>query len=178
MSNEFHLERYNFKEYKEFDPNLVKLDDRVRKMCEQNTCGQYGKNHMCPPAVKSISEWEKEIASYKCGIIFTKMYQIEDSFDMEAMFEGAADFGKTITKLRENLKSEFPDKKILILGAGTCMICPKCAYIDKEPCRFPDKAYPSVEACGIDVMRLSKSAGVQYNNGKNTVTYIGLMLYT
>jgi hypothetical protein len=49
--------------------------------------------------------------------------------------------------------------------------------MDGEPCRFPEKAISSVEACGIDVMSLSKSAGVRYNNGKNTVTYIGAVLY-
>jgi hypothetical protein len=34
-----------------------------------------------------------------------------------------------------------------------------------------------VEAYGIDVMALEKSAGIPYYNGKNTVSYVGLILF-
>ena len=177
MSFELHLEKYNFKEYKEFDLNLIRIDQAVRNICKQNACGQYGKNHMCPPAIKDIKEWEKEIFTYKNAIIVTKVYQTRNSFDMKSMLEGIVDFQKTLVGLKEDLQDEFPEKRPLLLGAGSCFICKKCTYIDGEPCRFPEKAIPSIEACGVDVMSLSKSAGVKYNNGKNTVTYIGVILY-
>jgi predicted metal-binding protein len=96
---------------------------------------------------------------------------------MKAMFEGIKDFQKTLARLKKDLAGEFPEKRLLFLGAGSCFICKKCTYTDGKPCRFPEKAFPSVEACGIDVMSLSKSAGVKYNNGKKTVTYIGVILY-
>jgi predicted metal-binding protein len=177
MSFELHLGKYNFKEYKEFDLSLIKIDQAVRNLCKQNACGQYGKNHMCPPAIKDIEEWEKEILSYKNGIIVTKVYQTKNSFDMKAMFEGMADFQETLVGLKGDLLDEFPEKRLLLLGAGSCSICKKCTYMEGEPCRFPKKAFPSVEACGVDVMSLSKTAGVKYNNGRNTITYIGVILY-
>jgi predicted metal-binding protein len=176
-SFELHLEKCNFKEYKEFDSNSVRFDQAVRNICRQNACGQYGKNHMCPPAIKDIKEWKEEILSYKNAIIVTKVYQTKNKFDMKSMFEGIVDFQKTLIGLKEDLVDEFPEKRVLLLGAGSCFICKKCTYTDGEPCRFPEKAFPSVEACGIDVMSLSKSAGVRYNNGENTVTYIGVVLY-
>jgi predicted metal-binding protein len=171
------LEKYNFKEYKEFSVGLIKFDQAVRNICMQNACGQYGKNHMCPPAIKDIKEWEKEISSYKNAVIVTKVYQAKDSYDLKAWFKGITDFQKTLIGLKEDLTDQFPENKYLFLGAGSCFICKKCTYTDGEPCRFPEKAFPSVEACGIDVMSLSKSAGVKYNNGKNTITYIGLILF-
>jgi predicted metal-binding protein len=177
VSFELHLQKYNFKEYKEFDLSLIRIDQAVRNLCRQNACGQYGKNHMCPPAIKDIKEWEKEILAYKNGIIVTKVYQTKNSFDMKGMFEGMADFQKTLVGLKKDLLGEFPEKRLLLLGAGSCSICKKCTYMEGEPCRFPEKAFPSVEACGIDVMSLSKTAGVKYNNGRNTVTYIGVILY-
>jgi len=177
MSFELHLEKYDFKEYKKFDSNLIRFDQVVRNMCRQNACGQYGKNHMCPPAIKDVKEWEKEILSYKNAMIVTKVYQTKNNFDMKSMVEGIADFQKTLVGLKEDLAEKFRGERYLLLGAGSCFICKKCTYIDGEPCRFPEKAFPSVEACGIDVMSLSKSAGVRYNNGKNTVTYIGVVLY-
>ena len=177
MSFELHLEKYNFKEYKEFDLSLIRFDPAVRNLCSQNACGQYGKNHMCPPAIKDIKEWKKEILSYKKGIVVTKVYQTKNNFDMKAMFEGMADFQKTLVRLKKDLLDEFPEKRLLLLGAGSCSICKKCTHMEGKPCRFPEKAFPSVEACGIDVMSLSKTAGVKYNNGRNTMTYIGVILY-
>jgi len=73
-SFELHLEKYNFREYKKFDLTLVRFDQVVRNICRQNACGQYGKNHMCPPAIKDVKEWEKEVLSYKNAIIVTKVY--------------------------------------------------------------------------------------------------------
>jgi predicted metal-binding protein len=172
-----HLEKYNFREYKKFDLSLIRFDQVVRNICRQNACGQYGKNHMCPPAIKDVKEWEKEILSYKNGVIVTKVYETKNSFDMKSMFEGIVDFQKTLATLKEDLADEFSGERYLLLGAGSCFICKKCTYMDGAPCRFPEKAFPSIEACGIDVMSLSKSAGVRYNNGKNTVTYIGVVLY-
>ena len=177
MSFELQLEKYDFKEDREFDLTLIKIDPAVRNLCRQNACGQYGKNHMCPPAVKDIKEWQKEILFYRNAIIVTKVYQTKNSFDMKAMFEGLADFQKSLVGLKEDLADAFPAKRLLVLGAGSCFQCEKCTYPDGEPCRFPERAIPSVEACGIDVMSLSKSAGVKYNNGRNTMTYIGIIHY-
>ncbi|KUO71542.1 MAG: hypothetical protein APF81_11245 [Desulfosporosinus sp. BRH_c37] len=57
------------------------------------------------------------------------------------------------------------------------MDCAKCAYLSGEECQFPDKVVSSVEANGIDVMDLVKASGIPYNNGKNTVSYVALILF-
>jgi predicted metal-binding protein len=172
------LQKYDFTEQKEFDPKGIILDQAVKNLCEQNTCGHYGKNHMCPPAVKGIHEWQKEISQYKKGILVTKAYPLKKKFDMEAIFGGLLDFQRSLGRIKENLENRHPDQRYLFLGAGACTLCKECTYEKNEPCRFPEKSFPSLEACGIDVMSLSKSAGVKYNNGENTVTYIGAILYT
>ncbi len=171
------LKNYGFKEYREFDSVLITIDPAVRAMCRQNTCGQYGKNHMCPPAIKDIKAWKQDICAFKKAVIVTKVYAMKSSFDLKSMLEGLADFQKTLIRLRKEFITHFPDKKILLLGAGACMICEKCSLQDNEPCRFPNKAFPSLEACGIDVMNLSRQVGVKYHNGKNTATYLGGVLH-
>lgn len=175
--NKMHLEKYNFHEQKEFDVSLIRIDPAVREMCAKNACGQYGKNHMCPPAIKGITEWKKEILSYKNGILLTKVYPLKNKSDFRAMTDGMVDFQKSLAAAREELIKQNPDKKYLFLGAGFCRICKECAMKNGEPCRYPEKAFPSLEACGIDVTSLSKTAGVNYNNGVNTVTYFGAILY-
>ena len=66
---------------------------------------------------------------------------------------------------------------MLPLNAGCCRICGRCAYLDGEPCRKPDEAVASVEAYGIDVMQMEKDVGIPYYNGKNTISYVGLILF-
>ena len=177
MSFTLQLEKYNITEYKPFDVRLMRIDQEVRNLCEQNKCGQYGKNHMCPPAIKGIEEWKQEIQSFQNAVIVTKVYPTKSSFDMKGMLEGATDFGKTLSNLKQDIEEQYLEKRKMILGAGPCLLCEKCTLSDNKPCRFPDKAFPAIEACGVDVMSLSKNAGVRYNNGKNTVTYLGIILY-
>ena len=178
MLSELSIAKYDFKEVKAFDRNLIRFDAAVRKMCEQNSCGKYGNNHMCPPAIKGMDEWKADILSFESAILVTKVYSLKSKFDMKSMLEGVVDFQKTLLTFREDFETHFPGKKNLILGAGSCVICDECSYTEGKPCRFPDKAFPSIEACGVDVMSLSKSVGVKYNNGKNTVTYLGVILYS
>ena len=78
---------------------------------------------------------------------------------------------QTVLGLLENEKEPFE-----LLGAGSCSLCEKCTYPD-APCRFPQKAKRSMEACGIDVVSLSKSCGINYTNGANTVTYFSVIYF-
>ena len=176
MSLETILKYCNFHETKKFNIDHITIDQTVRDMCAQNSCGQYGKNHMCPPLIQGINEWKKEISFFKHALIVTKVYPKKNSFDLKAMIEGMADFNNRLLKVKESLVNRMNGKKILVLGAGSCSLCKKCASIENAPCRFPEKAFPSVEACGIDVIRLCREIGVNYNNGQNTITYIGLIL--
>jgi predicted metal-binding protein len=177
MDCELPLENYGFKEYREFDIDLIRIDQAVRDLCKQNTCGQYNRNHMCPPAIKGIEAWKEEILSYTNAVLVSKVYPTHGGYDFKAWIDGMRDFQKTLVGLKEAVEAQFPDKRFLFLGAGACFICDKCAYLEGKPCRFPEKAFPSLEACGIDVVGLSKSAGVKYNNGKDTVTFLGGILF-
>ena len=84
--------------------------------------------------------------------------------------------GMAITKLalfKGNKVRKILPKGCEILGAGSCNICKICAF--PEPCRFPEKAKTSVEACGINVVSLAKTAKINYTNGENTVTYFSVV---
>ncbi len=143
-------------------------------MCEHNACGQYDKNWTCPPAVESLDNIRRKLSMFTNMIIVYKIYNIDSSFDWKGMMSGIMDFRDTLI----NMKNDFPkDFKYMILGAGSCLVCERCAYIEGEKCRKPEDAFLSVEACGIDVVRLMKDNGLKYHNGVNTVTYIGAVIY-
>jgi predicted metal-binding protein len=152
-----------------FSPELFKT-------CATNVCGHYNTSWTCPPAAGSLEEQRAKILLYKNAFIFTTKYDLEDSFDYEGMTM-AREIHTTLTlEVREKLGGKFP-----VYGAGSCPCCKlyagaeSCAF--PEPCLFPDKKISSIEAAGINVTDLSRSAGIKYNNGANTVTYFSMVLF-
>lgn len=141
-----------------------------RDMCRQNSCGVYGKCHMCPPDVGPIDELIAAAKRYSAGVMYQNVYPLEDSFDIEGMQEAKKLHNACAQRIHPLAKGE------LHLAAGGCGVCARCSKLDDEPCRFPERAIPSLEAYGVDVYRTSKNAGLAYVNGPNTVTYFGMVL--
>ena len=81
---------------------------------------------------------------------------------------------KVCDKLADLARENLTD--FLLLSNEGCVRCSKCTYPD-NPCRYPDKLFPSVEGYGIMVNILAESANMKYINGENTVTYFGLLLF-
>lgn len=166
----------NFSEVVDIDLNSIQITQEIRDRCADNYCGFYGKNHMCPPSVGDLNAYKDIILSYKKGLLFSKVYEVEDKYDYEGMVDGGLKFREQIQEIMKDEKSKGTD--CLFFSAGTCSICKECAILTDEPCRFPTEAIPSLEAAGIDVVQLSHDYNMTYNNGPNKVTYFGLMLYT
>ena len=38
----------------EFNPGLLVPEQRIRALCFEDKCGNYGKNYMCPPHIGSL----------------------------------------------------------------------------------------------------------------------------
>ncbi|MBC3886914.1 DUF2284 domain-containing protein [Acetobacterium paludosum] len=169
------LESGEFSEIMDIDVDLIQITQEIRDRCADNYCGFYGKNHMCPPAVGGLQEYRKIIRKYKKGLLFSKVYALKNKYDYQRMVESGVEFRNEIQKIRNEIKSKKID--CLFFSAGTCSLCQKCAILTDEPCRFPDDAIPSLEAAGIDVVRLSRDYGMTYNSGDNNVTYFGLLIY-
>lgn len=152
----------------------IHLNPEVRKMCEDNKCHLYDTNWACPPGCGTLVECEEKIKAYKRGVIVQTTGELEDSFDFEGM---------EMIKERHNASFHtFIDQlsavkvKLLPLGDGCCSICEHCTYPD-EPCRFPDKAFSSMEAFGMLVSDLCKLNNIDYYYGPNTLTYVGCVLF-
>lgn len=156
-------------------PAEIPFAPELRALCEQNACGNYGKCWTCPPLCGDVNALAAKVAAFKQGILFSKIYRLEDSFDVEGMRAGRLDFGQ-ITRALQNAAAAEPGP-VLVLSAGGCALCEICAARENLPCRHPDKALLSLEACGIEVSALAKQCGVKYINGANTVTYFGAIFW-
>jgi predicted metal-binding protein len=159
------------------DTSTIRFHEEFRKACEKNICRKYDTNWMGPPAIGPIEELSKRATRYRQGMLFQTIHSVASNFDMKGWFEAAKIHEQVFRSLLDKIRKEFPSEDILPLNAGCCHICERCAYLDGEPCRNPDQAVSSVEAYGMNVIALQKSAGLPYNNGKNAVTYVGLILF-
>ena len=153
----------------------IPFSKEVVEMCKANLCGKYGTCWTCPPGVGELDALEKKIKGYKNAYVFSCKYDLEDSFDFEGMMEGQQSTRDVLSEILKKLDAA--GISYMALGCEGCNLCEKCTYPD-APCRFPDKAVASVEACGISVVELSKNIGIKYNNGANTVTYFCIILWS
>jgi predicted metal-binding protein len=157
-------------EYGIISTSSLSYSEELRKSCEQNSCGHYNRCWTCPPAAGTIAKLKEEIDRYNRDFIFTTKYDLEDSFDYEGMVAAKEIHSRLTREMHDKFGRTNP-----VYGAGSCTICEKCAY--PEACRFPEKTYLPVEAAGINVTSLSRTAKVKYNNGENTVTYFSMILF-
>ncbi len=155
----------------------IVFDKGFRLLCESNACGKYGKCWTCPPDAGEIEKLIEDAKSFDGAIVYQTYGPLEDSYD----FEGMMAVGEAHNKLTQKVMKQFSGvnyfKKTLHLGAGGCRVCNECAKLTQEPCRFPLLALSNLETYGIDVSQLAKSAGLNYINGQNTVTYFSGFFY-
>ncbi len=155
----------------------IEFHEEFRKACERNACGRYDTNWMGPPAIGPIGDLEKKVRSFRRGLLFQTVHPISDPFDMEGMLAGMRVHEQVLRAIFAKMADDRQIREMLPLHAGCCKICPRCAYLDHEPCRHPDLALSSMEAYGIDVMALARKFDMPYNNGKDTVSFFGLILF-
>jgi predicted metal-binding protein len=107
-------------------------------------------------------------------MVFNAVYPLEDSFDFEGMKAAHKEFKAICDKLYSLLRKQTDD--FTILSNESCMRCAKCTY-PSGSCRYPEILFPAIEGYGIMVANLAKCAKICYMNGRNTVTYFGMLLY-
>ena len=159
------------------DASVIEYSSEFRHYCEQNRCGQYGTNWMCPPLVGSFDELRKKAARYEKCLVFQTVHPISHSLDWKGMKKAFSVHDDVLRRIVGHMSARYGAEELLFLGAGPCTTCGKCAAVDGEVCRYPDRAVASLEAYGIDVGQLTKSCSIPYHNGKNTVSYVGCVLF-
>ena len=174
MKIERYLDRPDVFEYKVIDTSVIPFSPAVVEACKQNVCGRYGKTWTCPPGVGTLEELETKIKSWPKAAVFTCKFELEDSFDFEGMMRGQKETKRVLRDITDRMRAA--GERFWALGNEGCGLCESCTYPD-APCRFPELASPSVEACGVNVMQLAKQIGVRYNNGPATVTYFSVILF-
>lgn len=155
--------------------NVAELEflPEVREMCAAGRCHAYGTRWTCPPACGTLEEAAAHAARYRRGVLLQSTAELEDDFDVETMQETERLHQKRFMAFADRVRAVYPD--CLPMGSGTCTVCETCTYPD-APCRFPQKAIPSMEAYGLWVSKVCEQSGIKYYYGPKTITYSACVL--
>jgi len=150
-------------------PAKLPMEPILRKACEANTCGSYGKTYACPPLVGTVEEVTAQAHSFAGFLLFQTIGQLEDSFDAENMSVAGGRHAALTRTIHDALYKDIPG--LLTIGAGGCKLCDICGAQTGTPCPQPARVIPSMSGYCFNVSRAAAMAGLKYNNGPNTVTF-------
>ena len=155
--------------------NVATLQPRadVRQMCAADKCRAYGKNWTCPPYCGTLDACADKLGQFSHGILLQTVGNLEKVIDTKAYRRTETLHLEYFHQFTALIRSQHP--AALCLGSGGCRICPSCAF--PETCRFPEKAYSSMESYGLFVTQVCRDNGALYNYGDRTITFTACVLY-
>ncbi|MBN1795718.1 MAG: DUF2284 domain-containing protein [Sedimentisphaerales bacterium] len=144
------------------NPSQVVTAPWVRLKC-QFGCDGYGLCLVCPPFTPTDQEMRKVLDSFNRAVLLhchpdAEIKAIVADLERDFFLSGAY--------------------KTFGLGAGPCYFCKECD-IEQKQCRYPERARPAMEACGIDVFSTARKAGFEIEVLRTTnqcPNYYGLIL--
>ena len=160
--------------YDFIDPKELEFSDRIRWIC-QNECAMYGKSWACPPGVGSVESCKAKCLSYKNCLLVSSIVEVADIADMEETLATRPGHEALTEQVAQLLRDQ--GENPYILSTEACSICQRCAILDGQPCRFPEKMHPCVESHGINVVPVLEKLGLDFQFGCNVVTWLSLLLY-
>ena len=161
-------------EYFWFDTRELVFSDRIRWVC-QHECPMYGKSWACPPGVGSVESCRENCMSYRHGLCISTIVEVEDISDIDATLATRPEHEAVTDQAAQLLRQH--GASVFVLSTEACAICRRCAVLDGQPCRFPERMHPCVESQGIVISDLAERHGVSFLYGGNVVTWFSLLLY-
>ena len=158
--------------YSFIDPKGLEFSDRIRWICEHE-CPMYGKTWACPPGVGTVECCKAKCLSYEKCLMISTITEVADIINIEETLATRGDHEAVTNQVGELLKEQGIEP--YILSTEACAICERCAYLDGQPCRFPEKMHPCVESHGINVIPILEEQGLAFQYGENVVTWISLL---
>ena len=156
------------------EPGQLEFSERIRWIC-RNECPMYGKTWACPPGVGGVSACKAKCLSHESCLMIVTVTEVEDISDLEETLATRPDH-EEITNQVADLMRELGTEPY-VLSTEACAICERCAWLDGEPCRYPEKMHPCVESHGINVIPAMEENGLEFQFGGNIVTWMSLLFY-
>ena len=167
--SELPLYTYHF-----ISPEDLEFSDRIRWIC-QHECPMYGKSWACPPAVGEVADCQKKCKSYVNCLMISTITEVNDISDLQETLDTRPAHEKITNQVRDLMREQGVNP--YILSTEACAECARCAWLDGEPCRHPDRMHPCVESHGINLIPTLEENGLEFQYGENIVTWYSLLFF-
>ena len=156
------------------DPKQLEFSGRIRWICE-NECPMYGKSWACPPGVGSVDSCKCKCKTYENCLMISSITEVNDITDIDETLATRPEHEALTNQVGDLMRQMGVDP--YILSTEACAECERCAYLDGQPCRFPDRMHPCVESHGINILGLLEELGLAFQYGENVVTWFSLLFF-
>ena len=160
--------------YEFLDPEKLEFSQRIRWICE-NECPMYGQSWACPPAVGSVEECHAQCHRFNRCLMVSTITEVQDIADIDETLSTRPDHEAITNQVGDMLRAQGIEP--YILSTEACAECDRCAYLDGQPCRFPQRMHPCVESHGINLLAVLEELGLSFQYGENVVTWFSLLFY-
>ena len=160
--------------YNYIDPKKLEFSPRIRYICGAE-CPMYGKTWACPPAVGEVSQCEKKCRRYENCLLIGTVAEVRDIADIAETLSTRPAHEELTNLVRDMFREQGVEP--YILSTEACEICARCAFLDGQPCRHPDRMHPCVESHGINLIPTLEENGLEFQYGENIVTWYSLLFF-
>ena len=160
--------------YGYIDPKTLEFSDRIRYICGAE-CPMYNKTWACPPAVGEVAQCQNKCHGYGHCLLIGTVTEVGDIANLEETLATRPAHEDVTNAVAELFRQQGVEP--YILSTEACAICDRCAWLDGQPCRYPERMHPCVESHGINLISTLEENGLEFQYGENIVTWYSLLFF-
>ena len=136
-----------------------------RKLCEEDSCGNYDVNYSCPPYCGTPEDMQAKVMQYRRVLVMQTAWDVDSVLNASETKEA---------KKKHNGISFTVLERLGELGIE----CKKtCMQMIGRPCPRDYKVYSCLSAYCLDVTKLAEAAGLECWAGEKRVLYFSVFMY-
>ena len=156
------------------DPKGLEFSDRIRWICA-NECPMYGKSWACPPGVGEVAHCKGKCLGYNSCLMVGTITETESIASLEETLKTRPEHEAITNQVRDMFRQQGIEP--YILSTEACAVCERCAVLDGEPCRKPERMHPCLESHGINLIPTLEENGLEFQYGGNIITWYSLLFF-
>lgn len=149
-----------------------------RVFCEQNSCGNFGKNYGCPPDCGTPDEMKERVMRHRYAAVFQTRTPAADPMDASAMKILKKRHTQMTWELLKKLEDEGMEQNGFAIMCGPCGICETCRKTEGNPCSFPQRMASCLSAYCIDAGKLAERCGMEMEWNGNVVSFFSMYIFS
>lgn len=154
--------------------------EAYRRFCEENRCGNFGKNYSCPPYSGTVAEMHERMQQFTRALILRSDYTDIDAWDEAAMVKLKREHNLRTREMVNTIKKEEKLESLkdyLLMTAGPCSFCEHCLMPEKIPCPFVEERASCMSAYSVDVALMAEKAGWTLSWDRDKTSLFSLFLW-